>query len=149
MQQQSAFNVKWIARFDFFEQNGLPGSVRYGQAIRKLKFLQRSRYMFNFYAFFFGLIYFCILGLWKKGLVLVAIIVVIQLGLVIAEDILNSDFGHISRAMNIAYSAFCALSVNSAYYIRKIKGSDSWNPFQGMTRKSAEELEKLPSRNYN
>lgn len=149
MPQEKAFSDKWKKRFDFFEEHGLPGSREYGQAIKNLKYFQRFPYMFNFYAFFFGLIYFCILGLWKKGLMLVALAIVSQMLVGVAEVIFNANLDHISRGLGIAYSAACASVANSAYYLRKIKGSDNWNPFEGMTKKSAARLEQLPSREYD
>ncbi|WP_194208025.1 DUF2628 domain-containing protein [Superficieibacter sp. 1612_C1] len=145
---QKTYSDKWKDRFDFFERNGLPGSPGYRDAIKKLKFLQRPRYMYNFYAFFFGFIYFCILGLWKKGLTLFIGIAVINLLLGVIEVAGDVNLEGIVRGVNLAYAAFCAMSVNSAYYLHTIKGIDSWNPFQGMSRKSSAELEKIPSRQY-
>lgn len=145
---QKTFSDKWKDRFDFYERNGLPGSPGYRDALKKVKFLRRARYTFNFYAFFFGFIYFCILGLWKKGLTLFIAIAVINILLGIIELALNVNLEGVVKGVNIAYAAFCATSVNSAYYLHTIKGVDSWNPMQGMTRKDAQALEKLPSRQY-
>ena len=113
-----------------------------------MKFGQKISIGSNFYAFFFGLVYFCILGLWKKGLVLFLGVAAIQAVLIAIETAADIDMNAFSKVINIGYAIVCAHLVNTAYYLRTVKGVDSWNPFQGLTRKSAEALSNLPSRQY-
>ena len=148
MPQEKAFSDKWKKRFDFFEKHGLPGSPSHKQALKEMGYFQRFPYILNFYALFFGLIYFCILGLWKKGLVLIVIFGVIQLIIGMLEVAFNANLDALSRAAEFTYAAFCAQIANSAYYLRKIKDHDSWNPFEAMTKKNSARLEQLPSREY-
>lgn len=68
MSQDKELSPKWRARFDFFDSvGGDITSPEYRKKIKEISFFGRMKYIFNFFAFFFGIIYMCILGLWKKG----------------------------------------------------------------------------------
>ncbi|MFN3988183.1 MAG: DUF2628 domain-containing protein [Rhodocyclaceae bacterium] len=81
----------------------------------------------NIWAFFFGPIYLCLLGLWKKALVLTA---VVGSGLVLVA-VLNLP-GFVQFGLGFASSVLFALSTNHAYYLKCIKGQDGWNAFEGL-----------------
>lgn len=136
----------WQKRFDFYEKNGLPGSKEYASAIRALPFLKRMVYIGNWFALFFGIIYFCILGLWKKGLVLFVGASLINIILGIIEVSTTSNLEHTARFANVAYLACCCRIANVAFYLKTVKGIDGWNPFEGFSQKSAAELAALPSK---
>lgn len=146
--EKESINEKWRERFDFLSTHGLPGTPSYTKTYRTMKFGQRVSIGANLYAFFFGFVYFCILGLWKKGLVLFLGVAAIQAALIAIETVANIDMNAFAKVINIGYACVCSYLVNTAYYLRMVKGVESWNPFQGLTRKSAEAVANLPSRQY-
>ncbi|KAF1006476.1 MAG: hypothetical protein GAK28_02494 [Luteibacter sp.] len=120
-------NAKWQARFSFFDRFGGPSSPEYKAELKKLPFKEKLIVNANIFAFFFGPIYFFILGLWKKALVLI--------GLVIAVSILLSIVGApdaVYRGVGAAFSVIYMLTANYSYYLKRAKGQDNWNPFEGM-----------------
>ncbi|SDL23854.1 Protein of unknown function, partial [Pseudomonas delhiensis] len=83
-------------------------------------------------AFFFGPIYWFVLGLWKKNLVM--------LGIIFAVGILEGLFEiltgiEIPRALDngigMGFAACYAVITNYAYYLKQVKGQQGWNPFEG------------------
>lgn len=121
----------WQRRFDFFDRYGLPASSPESKAAYKaLPFGARFRLTSNFPAFLFGPIYFFFKGMWQKGLTLVGVWV--ALGVVFA--LLNLPMG-VERAVGIAVSAATMGIANYAYYLHRVKGSQSWNLFEGFGRK--------------
>ena len=146
--EKKSINEKWRERFDFLSTHGLPGTSSYKKIYRTMKFGQRISIGANLYAFFFGFVSFCVLGLWKKGLVLFLGVAAIQAALIAIETVADIDMNAFAKVINIGYSCVCSYLVNTAYYLRMVKGVESWNPFQGLTRKSAEAVSNLPSRQY-
>lgn len=121
---------RWQARFDFFESLEKMSKEERKLAYKKSPFSIK----FNFFAFFFGFIYFLILGLWRKGLVLlIAGVISTILEIIILQNLYISDT--VDRAISYGISfgsmAIYASCVNLAYYLHIKKGSKSWNPFEG------------------
>ncbi|AYM89447.1 DUF2628 domain-containing protein [Serratia sp. 3ACOL1] len=138
---KTELSQKWKDRFALFDSvAGNIHSQQYKDAIKNMKFLARTKYVFNFYAFFFGIIYFCILGLWKKGLVLFGAVVVLNVILIIIDAGTTMNLEPAIRGINIAYAGTCAMIANYAYYLKEVKGLDGWNPIEGFTKKSAEKI---------
>lgn len=133
---------KWRDRFKFFNQHGLPGTVTYRAARSQLTFSRRLKIDCNGYAFIFGFLYFCILGLWKKGLVLFVTAIVISLLIGFIEGLMHVNLNALQKLINVGYMYVCSTSANTAYYLRMVKGLDSWNPLQGLTRKSINTLSR-------
>jgi Protein of unknown function (DUF2628) len=60
----------WHRRFAFYEARGLPGSSpQSAAAFKALPFGARFRLTINLLAFFVGLVYYFVKGIWRKGLV--------------------------------------------------------------------------------
>ncbi|MCD7098473.1 DUF2628 domain-containing protein [Stenotrophomonas sp. MMGLT7] len=127
MQEQdfSQYSPKWQFRFDAFARHGAPGSPGYKEYFRSLGFLDRIKLGVNFYAFFFSWIFFLVVGMWRKALALVGL----WLLLILVASLLPEAAG---RVLGIAWSLLVATSANYAYYLHRIKGSTSWNPFEGI-----------------
>jgi len=121
----SSFSPKWQFRFDFFNTNGAPNSPAFKAAYKALPFGQKIKVNFNFFALFFGCIYLFILGMWRKALTILGLTLVLGVVLAFLPD-------PIGRGIAIAWSLFIALTTNYNYYLEKVKGDTSWNPFQGM-----------------
>ncbi len=124
---------KWRERFAFFEQHGGPKSPGYQEAFKALPKRKRILININIIAMFFGVIYFLVLGLWKKNLTLIAIIVAVTVGV----ELVFSAMGHevpmwFDNGLNVAFGLMYGLTANYAYYLKKVKGSQSWNPFEGI-----------------
>ncbi|AJR00643.1 hypothetical protein F652_2654 [Enterobacteriaceae bacterium bta3-1] len=47
---------------------------------------------------------------------------------------------------NLIYAFYCCRVANVAFYLKTVKGIDGWNPFEGLSQKSAAELAALPSK---
>jgi hypothetical protein len=119
------YSPKWQFRFGFFDRYGGPKSPEYKQAFKALKFGERIKVQSNFFAFFFGFIYFFILGLWRKALVVLGISVALGVLSFFVPDA-------VARGLGVGYSVLLSMSANYAYYLEKVKGSRSWNPFEGL-----------------
>ncbi|MBO9749346.1 MULTISPECIES: DUF2628 domain-containing protein [Pseudomonadota] len=126
-QDYSQYSPTWQFRFDFYDRYGEPKSSTFKTAMRSsaLSFGQKVKLNMNFYAFFFGFIYFFILGMWRKALVLIGASFVIGFICSFLPDYALRSFG-------LAYSLLVGMTANYAYYLHKIKGSTSWNPLEGV-----------------
>ncbi|MBB4128722.1 hypothetical protein GGR77_004053 [Xanthomonas translucens] len=124
--ERAPLSPKWQFRFDFFDRHGGPASPGFKPAFKALpSFGDRLKINMNFFAFFFGWIYFFILGLWRKAIVLIGISVLIGvLSLFLPKMFVNG--------LGVAYSVLVGMIANYAYYLEVRKGSTSWNPFEGM-----------------
>ncbi|WP_404764933.1 DUF2628 domain-containing protein [Proteus terrae] len=118
---------KWQERFSFFDQYGSPKTSEYKAAYKALPFGKRILIGMNIWAFFFGFIYFLILGLWRKALTLFAI----NIAIFTIIGFLPVNNGVIN-AVGIAVNVLWAITVNYAYYLKETKNDQSWNPFEGV-----------------
>ena len=124
---------KWRERFAFFEQHGGPNSPGYQAAFKALPKRKRILININFIAMFFGVIYFLVLGLWKKNLTLLAIIVGVTIGVELVFSAMGQEVPMwFDNGLNVAFALMYGLIANYAYYLKKVKGSQSWNPFEGI-----------------
>ncbi|EIK98380.1 membrane protein [Pseudomonas sp. M47T1] len=124
---------KWQERFAFFEQHGGPSSPGFKEAFKALPKGKRILININIIAVFFGLIYFFVLGLWKKNLTLIAIVLGTTIGINFAFYAMGHDMPKwLDNGLNIAFGLTYGFTANYAYYLKKVKGSQSWNPFEGM-----------------
>jgi hypothetical protein len=94
-------------------------------AYKTLPFGQKIKVNFNFYALFFSWIYLLIVGMWRKALTILGITLVLMVVVAFLPDV-------VGRAIGVAWSVLIALTTNYSYYLEKVKGDTSWNPFAGM-----------------
>ncbi|WP_260961776.1 DUF2628 domain-containing protein [Pseudomonas citri] len=134
VQSSGKYSAKWQERFDFFETYGAPNDPRYKEALKTLPgFKKKLLINANVIAFFFGPIYLFVLGLWKKNLALIGIIVAINIVLSVIFAVIGMEFPRpLNTGLSIAMSMMYALSTNYAYYLKEVKGEQGWNPFKGM-----------------
>jgi hypothetical protein len=125
---------KWQERFAFFDQHGAPKSPEFKSAFKQLPARKRILINLNFIAFFFGPIYLFVLGLWKKNLAIIAIIIAISFVLTLIFTLLGYDEGPkaVNTGLNVVFALMYGLSANYAYYLKQVKGSQGWNPFEGL-----------------
>ncbi|WP_323840035.1 DUF2628 domain-containing protein [Photorhabdus africana] len=123
---------KWQTRFAFFEKNGAPKTPEHKAAMKAEPSIRRMLLNMNFIAFFFGFIYFFVLGLWRKNLILFGIAVVMIMLLGVIESILNIEIPPAAGiGINSAFAVIWGTTANYAYYLKENMNSQSWNPFEG------------------
>lgn len=119
-QKDESLSDKWKYRFAFFEKNGYPGfwrvSPAWKQAFKGMSFWEKRRVSVNYFALSFSFIYLFILGLWKKALTSIALII---LGLFVSA-LIGIPFLTIFVAMMIGFRA------NVWYHEYKVKGIQTW-----------------------
>jgi hypothetical protein len=124
---------KWKERFAFFNQHGSPKNPTFSSALKQLTTRKRMLINMNFIAIFFGPVYLFVLGLWKKNLALIAIIVVVSFSLSLIFTILGRELPYaLGSGLNVVFALMYGLSANYAYYLKQEKGSQGWNPFEGL-----------------
>lgn len=131
-QQFPSFTVSpsWQKRFDFFNAYGLPNSTPESRAAyRALSFMDRLKLSSNILAFLFGPIYFFVKGMWRKGLTLLGIFFAVEVVLVVL-DVPDS----LVRGIGFGLAALAMTTANYAYYLHVVRGSRSWNLFEGHGR---------------
>ena len=133
VQDHSKYSAKWQERFAFFETYGAPNAPGYKPALQQLPFKRKITINANIIAFFFGPIYLFVLGLWKKNLTLIAIIIALTLVLDVVFALVEFSYAkQVNFAVGFAMNMLYALSTNYAYYLKEQKGEQGWNPFKGM-----------------
>jgi len=127
----STLSPSWQKRFDFFNTYGLPNSTPESKAAyQALTFLERVKLTSNILAFLFGPIYFFVKGMWRKGLTLLGIFVAVEVVLVVLNV---SD--SLARAIGFGLAAIGMSTADYAYYLHVVRGSQSWNLFEGHGRR--------------
>ncbi|MCW7548388.1 DUF2628 domain-containing protein [Photorhabdus sp. APURE] len=130
---KSQYSEKWQTRFAFFEQNGAPKTPEHKAAMKAEPSMRRVLLNMNFIAFFFGFIYFFVLGLWRKNLVLLGIAVVVMMILGVMKGVLGIELPLAANlAVQFAFAAIWSTTANYAYYLKETVNSQSWNPFEGL-----------------
>lgn len=123
--------ASWQRRFAFYDEYGVPNtSPESRDAYRRLPFGAKMRLNANLWAFLFGPIYFFVKGIWRKGLSLSALAITLA---VIVLGLGAPDF--VDRAASLVVPALAMTTANYAYYLHIVRGSRSWNPFEGLGRR--------------
>jgi hypothetical protein len=121
----------WQKRFDFFNAYGLPNATPESKAAyQALSFMDRIKLTSNILAFLFGPIYFFVKGMWRKGLTLLGIFVAVEVVLFVLDA---SDA--LVRGVGFGLAAMAMTTANYAYYLHVVRGSQSWNLFEGHGRR--------------
>ncbi|KHN51234.1 DUF2628 domain-containing protein [Pectobacterium fontis] len=130
---EKQYSKKWQTRFAFFDAFGGPSSPAYKAAFKNLTFLKRILIQGNFIAFLFGPIYFFVLGLWRKNLTLLGIVISISFIISFIEVVVDATLPkYMDTPIGLVFSSLWSLTVNYAYYLQETRNSKSWNPFEGM-----------------
>lgn len=113
-------------RAALFATHGGPFSPGYRAAKRSMPLVKRVLFNVNLWAFVFGPLYFFARGLWRKGAVILAGLMVLwTLEAVFAVPTQLHIFGMSTCFLQMA----CA---NYAIYLKRVRGVEGWNPFEGM-----------------
>lgn len=131
--EKSHYSERWQTRFAFFEQHGAPKTPEHKAAMKAEPSMRRMLLNMNFIAFFFGCIYFFVLGLWRKNLTLLGIAVVVMMILGGMEGVLGIELPFAAiLAVQFSFAAIWSTTANYAYYLKETVKSKSWNPFEGL-----------------
>lgn len=137
-ENQQQFNGKtydevWTDRFNFFQKNGGPATETYKEAFKQLDgFLKKARVNMNFYAFFFGFIYFLIKGMYKGALTLLGISAILFVILMVLPDSISDILGN---SMGIVSGVLAGMTANYTFYRKEVLGEDDFNIFKGVLTK--------------
>ncbi len=115
--------VVWQERFAHFDAYGTPNTPSGKQALKDLGWGQRIRLGANFKAFFFGIIYLLILGLWKRAIVVTAI----SIALTVMLNVVGKPA--LANAVGFGIMGFNMWTTNAAFYRKRRTGNDVWNIF--------------------
>ncbi len=119
------YDEVWSDRFNFFQQNGAPNSKNFKNKLNTLSGIQKLRININFYAFFFGFIYFLIKGMWKGAITLLILnVVFVSISMFLP--------GFISSIFTLIVSLISAFAANYTYYRKVLLGEDDFNIFKGI-----------------
>ena len=131
--QYSELKPKWQERFAFFDAYGAPSSPHAREAFKELTKRKQRLINLNYYALFFGPIYFLTLGLWKKALSLLAITAFTSIAIDGAFLMAGHETSMIfDRGLDVAFAFLWGYCTNYAYYLKTIKKVQNWNPFVGL-----------------
>ncbi len=73
------------------------------------------------------------MGLWKKNLCIIAIMIVVSVALNIVMDMFEFRYAkEASSALGFAFNSLYGQLTNYAYYLKEVKGEQGWNPFEGL-----------------
>ncbi|MDZ5604738.1 DUF2628 domain-containing protein [Pseudomonas sp. RP23018S] len=126
-------SLKWIERFAFFDQHGSPQTPEFKAALDKLPSNKQQLIRINISAFFFGPIYLLILGMWRKFIGILAINFVLTLIVACMELALGpTGIFELILCIGLINAIVFSTSTNYGCYLTRIKGSKSWNPYEGM-----------------
>jgi hypothetical protein len=121
----------WRKRFEFFSQHGRPTGKDASAALGRRSYRDRATILFNPWGFIFGIIYFVVLGIPKRGIGLGAV------GLLLS--ILSGELtGHYdSRLVAFTMQVLYAMTANYYRYIKVTEGRDEWNPLRDLVTDEA------------
>ncbi len=120
------YDEVWNERFSFFQKHGAPGTQEYKEAYKTIEgFINKLRININFYALFFGFIYYFIKGMWRGALLLIGLNVCIFIVTLFLPRGVAGGIGG-------AYAILCGMTANYAYYRKEVLGDDDFNIFKGM-----------------
>jgi len=129
----AALKPKWRERFEFFETYGALSSPEARAAYKALPFKKKLLINNSWLGFFFGPIYFAVLGMWRRALTLLGVVLLIAVVEVFFEVVTGIEVPNaIDRGINTGCAMLFAVTVNYCYYLKEVKGKNGWNPFEGM-----------------
>lgn len=116
---------KWQVRFRFYAQHGTPqwwkNSPDYVAALKALPARTRRLVTMNWFAFFFGVLYLLVLGLWKKAVTWTAV------GLAVGAVSFVLDFPNaIDSGVTVGFALAIAQRVNVYHFDNRVRGLQDW-----------------------
>lgn len=113
---------KWVHNFALMEQAGGVRLPRLGT----LPLGDRVRVLFNIWALIFWPIYYLVKGMWRKGLALLLVILVVLLLVELACGILGISDKKIYFISNIVVPLIFSMRANIDYYKKIVLSDNGW-----------------------
>lgn len=85
---------------------------------------RRKAYSFNILAYLFGPLYYITKGMWKKGVALFGLLLIIVLALGFVLD--HFGFEKIANALGYGIGAVFAVRANIDYYKKMVQNDNGW-----------------------
>ena len=96
-------------------------------ALKRLSFKERRKVTFSIWAFLFTIFYYIYHGMWKKGLVLLAVIIVVQIISAFTIELIIPAFTNIAWIItSFIYATRAPINLYSTYRLN----DDGWNPIK-------------------
>lgn len=113
---------RWKEKFRLFRKAGAPGFSN----LKNLPADERKRASvgFNILAFLFGPFYYVAKGMWRKGLALFVVCVVVVIVLEAIFDLLG--YGRFGKSLGYGVAAVFAVRANIDYYKKMVLGDNGW-----------------------
>ncbi|WDD94480.1 DUF2628 domain-containing protein [Burkholderia sp. FERM BP-3421] len=123
---------QWRERFAFYDAYGAPSSPAYRAAFKALPFGKRLGLGLNVFALLLGPVYYFALGMWRKGISLLLLVLAIGALETVFEMVTGIEVPTgVDVGINVGCTLLFGICANYAYYL-KVRGRDGWNPFEGM-----------------
>lgn len=126
----AGLSEKWKIRFDFLDKHGVPGLLKsgkeYTQALQALpSFRDKMNVMYSFFGIFalVGIIYLCVLGLWRKAALWFGIGVLINIIFMILPPLPQGA----NIGISVGIGIMLAMRINVYYYLKRVKGIEDWS----------------------
>jgi hypothetical protein len=118
-------DATWRRRFEFYATYGSPFSRPALDAYKALNGAERLQIGFNIWAFVFGILYYILLGITKRGIGIAAVSFIVWLLLI------ETDVGAWwLRVHAIMTQAIFGGMANYYYFIRVTQSRDEWDPLK-------------------
>lgn len=110
----------WKAKFYLIER---AGGIKL-QKFKELSFGERIKVNNNILCFLFGPIYYIIKGMWKKGITLSLIILVISIPIILGLESLGLE--KFEKSLGYGFAAIYAARANRDYYKKMVLDENGW-----------------------
>ena len=105
--------------------------VKYSPAFMELSSKERRQATFSILAFLFTIFYYIYHGMWKKGLVLLAVAIIIQIISTYTVELIFPAFGNISWIItSVIFATRAPINLYSTYRLN----DDGWNPIKDLQK---------------
>ena len=102
-------------------------SVRRSPAFMELSPKERRKVTFSIWAFLFTIFYYIYHGMWKKGLVLLAVSIVVQIISTFTIELIIPAFTNVAWILtSVIYATRAPINLYSTYRLN----DDGWNPIK-------------------
>ena len=99
--------------------------------VKELSSKERGKVVFSVWAFLLGILYYFYQGMWKKGLVLLAASMVIQIISMFTIELIFPAFSSVAWIITaVIFSTRAPINLYSTYRLN----DDSWNPIKDLQK---------------
>ena len=133
--REASYSSKWQERFAFYETYGAPKTATCKKAFKELPFRKKLLIIRCWPAFFLGPFYLIFaLGLKKKGLAMLGIAFSTGLLELLFQELTGVEVPQaLDFGISIGFAIANSMIANYAYYLKEMKNTQSWNPWEGFS----------------